>query len=171
MQSALARFPQLMTIAYNLALLGATDVQMANALDVSVKTIEYWKRTNAEFRESLLRGKLIADSEVAASLLKCALGFDYQEDQVVTFHGETQTVKITRHRPANPWAAYKWLSLRNRDHWHDTQTVDITSKKITANLNIDLSDISTDELTLLKRVIQNNPISGVADEPEPIDNE
>lgn len=169
MQSELRRNPKFFDIAFQLALLGATDAQLADAFGVSIKTIEYWKRTDTEFRKTLLNGKLLADSQQAASLFKCGLGYDYEEDVVVSYRGHNEILRVRKHRPANPWAAYKWLSLRQRDHWHDTHSVDITNKNINANISIDLTDCSPEELKLLKRIALN--AHPQTDESTPVDGE
>jgi hypothetical protein len=71
--------PEYAEQVYKLCLLGATDEEIATFFKVQEKTINNWKRYHQEFLQSLKKGKIIADAEVAASLHKRALGFEYDE--------------------------------------------------------------------------------------------
>lgn len=62
--------------------LGATDKEIAGFFEVSESTLNLWKAEYPEFSESIKKGKIIADAEVAYSLHKRAVGYQYDE---VTF--------------------------------------------------------------------------------------
>jgi len=64
---------------YKLCLLGATDAEIADFFDVEEQTINNWKIAHPKFFESIKRGKLTADAEVANSLFKRANGYQYDE--------------------------------------------------------------------------------------------
>ena len=70
--------PGMVDLGYKLALLGATDKEMAMVFEVDPVTIGYWKRTKLEFKEALQRGKIEVDMKVAESLFKCAVGYEYE---------------------------------------------------------------------------------------------
>lgn len=142
---------QTIDMMYMLALLGATDAQMAQAFGVSVMTIHNWKRSHPEVVDAVGRGKLVADARVAESLYKSALGYDYEEDVVSVYRGEAIVTRVRKHKPANAWAAARWLSLRQRALWHESTTIDITNRQIHA-LEMDLSKFSTEELALLEKL-------------------
>src|ERR1041384_7074197 len=57
---------------FELALLGLTDDELAEALGISERTLENWKLRHPEFLEALKRGKSLADAEVAHSLYRRA---------------------------------------------------------------------------------------------------
>lgn len=59
--------------------LGATDKETADFFDVTEQTINNWKSEHPEFFESIKKGKIIADAEVAHSLHKRAIGYQYDE--------------------------------------------------------------------------------------------
>lgn len=59
--------------------LGATDKEIADFFDVEESTINNWKKAHPEFLESIKKGKIIADAEVAHSLHKRAIGYQYDE--------------------------------------------------------------------------------------------
>ena len=65
--------------AFKLALLGATDKEMADLWNVNPDTVHEWKKVHPEFSESINSGKVKADAEVAKSLYKRALGYQYDE--------------------------------------------------------------------------------------------
>lgn len=59
--------------------LGATDKEIADFFEVEESTINNWKIAHPEFLESIKKGKIIADAEVAHSLHKRAIGYKYDE--------------------------------------------------------------------------------------------
>lgn len=64
---------------FRLALLGATDKEMAGIWQVDESTVNNWKLAHPEFLESINAGKIEADAKVAASLYKRAIGYEYRE--------------------------------------------------------------------------------------------
>jgi len=102
-------------MAYQLCFLGATDQQLANALNVSEQTINTWKKKHPDFLESINRGKLYADALVAHALYKTALG-----QHVTIEHRETKqgiTLKTTRTVLPNFNAQRFWLTNRQPKLW------------------------------------------------------
>jgi transposase-like protein len=127
-------------LAYSLALLGATDEIIAEALDITPSTLYEWKNKYTRFSEALRRGKIQADAEVASALHKRATGFSYDE---VTFErielGEdfTPTEKspvktnaykkkvVTKYVPPDTGAATLWLKNRQKELWRDRHELGI----------------------------------------------
>ena len=70
--------PKYDLIAYQLTLLGATDKQLAEAFSVSERTINNWKEnedgSESSFMQSIKKGKIAADGEIAHSLYQRAIG-------------------------------------------------------------------------------------------------
>ena len=137
--------PKFNNIVYQLSLLGATDKELANALSVCEKTINNWKESESEFLQSIKKGKEIADAEVAESLYKRAIGYEYDEVSEETRKGQVISKKVTTKKmPADVAAINIWLKNRRgkiKDNegqrWADKQEVDHTTKgeslnKITA---------------------------------------
>jgi len=136
--------------AFQLALLGATDRQIANVMGCNVQTIDYWKRTKEVFRDALKRGKMQADAKVAEAFFKRATGYTYQEEKaLINKKGEVVTTTITRHVPCDPWSAHKWLSCRQRETWTDVQRTEIMQTNVNIT-KIDLTGFSTEELKVIK---------------------
>lgn len=107
--------------AYKLCLLGLTDAQLADFFGVCEATINNWKKEHPSFLESLKKGKLIADAEVAASTFKRATGFQSveikEETGIVGGSEVNKTTVITKEVPPDTGAAAFWLKIRQRDVW------------------------------------------------------
>ena len=107
------------------ALLGATDKDLASVFEVSLSTIEAWKRDKVEFLNALKRGKEQADSEVASKLFHRATGYEHPEDDIRTVSmgdGAGSEIVITptvKHYPPDTTAAIFWLKNRRPDLWRD----------------------------------------------------
>lgn len=59
--------------AFQLALLGATDAEMADSLRINLTTFYRWKNQFSSFADAISEGKLKADGSVAASLYQSAM--------------------------------------------------------------------------------------------------
>lgn len=110
--------------------LGATDGEIADFFDVEESTINNWKIAHPEFLESIKKGKIIADAEVAHSLHKRAKGYQYDEvtyekigageDQIEVGEEGMEAVKqdifkkkvVTKEVPPDVAAANIWLKNR-----------------------------------------------------------
>ena len=64
--------------AKKLAALGATDVEIADFFEVSVKTLIRWKASHPEFCLALKAGKEIADARVEQRLYERAVGYSVE---------------------------------------------------------------------------------------------
>lgn len=99
--------------------LGATDAQIADFLGIAESTLNLWKTKEPQFMESIRRGKLIADAEVAESLYKRATGYEHPEDKIFNDSGKPMIVPTIKHYPPDTAAAFIWL--KNRAGWKDKQ--------------------------------------------------
>jgi hypothetical protein len=137
--------------AFRLALLGATDREIAGVMGVDVCTIEYWKRTKPDFLEALNQGKLEADSRVAESIYRCAVGYEWEEEQAIAYKGEVTIVKVKRRKGPDAWAGMKWLNIRQRSRWADVSRTEVTQTNVNIN-KLDLSGMTVEELELIKSI-------------------
>ena len=80
------------------ASLGLVDEEIAIVLGISPRTLNYWKKSNPDFLQSLKRGKLKADFQVTKSLYEKAKS------------GDTGAIIF-------------WLKNRRPDLWRDKQDV------------------------------------------------
>lgn len=74
--------------------LGATDKEIADFFDVEESTINNWKIAHPEFLESCKDGKIKADAEVANSLYKRAIGYQYRETTFEKIGPKEDTIEV-----------------------------------------------------------------------------
>lgn len=110
--------------AEKLCLLGSTDKDMADFFDVSESTINLWKQKHPEFSESIKRGKISADANVASRLYKRAIGYEHDEDKIFNNNGEPLIVPTTKHVQPDTTAAIFWLKNRQPKMWRDKQEIE-----------------------------------------------
>lgn len=105
--------------AFKLCLLGATDADLADFFDVNEDTINEWKKVHPTFSESLKKGKLVADANVANRLYQRALGYEHEEDEIFNYRGKPVVVPTVKHYPPDATSAIFWLKNRQKDKWRD----------------------------------------------------
>lgn len=108
-------------LVYKLALLGSTEEEMADILQVAPSTFSKWKKDFPEFSETLTRGKDIADAEIAESMFNRAKGWRHRIDKPVTLNGVIQMVTVEEAFPPDTKAATIWLTNRQGRRWRDKQ--------------------------------------------------
>ena len=114
--------------AFRLCLLGATDEELADFFHIQVSTLNKWKKAHPDFVESIKKGKVEADSNVAESLYKRALGYSHPDVHISNFQGEITVTDITKHYPPDTGAAFIWLKNRQPDKWKDKSDVGVEFK-------------------------------------------
>lgn len=117
--------PEYAKQAFHLALLGATDVNLAAALGVDVSTVERWKKRYPEFCGALKRGKDEADAMVAKSLYRRALGYSHDAVKILTVAdganqgSHVEQVPYVERYPPDTTACIFWLKNRQPEAWRD----------------------------------------------------
>lgn len=114
--------------AYKLCLLGATDAEMADFFQIAESTLNLWKQAQPIFMESITRGKLLADAEVAEKLFHRAKGYSHDAVKIFNDSGREMVVPYTEHYPPDTQAASLWLRNRQPKKWRDKQEIDHTSQ-------------------------------------------
>ena len=112
-------------LVYWMAKNGLIDEQIAKELKISESTLNLWKQKHIEFSESIKKGKDIIDVLVEGSLLKRALGFDYEEvtrernkdGKIVIFK------KVKKYMPSDVTALIFWLKNRKPNEWRDRKEI------------------------------------------------
>ncbi len=74
-----AYLPEYNEQAYKICLLGATNETLAEFFGICPATLKKWMKKYPVFGESVRKGKLIADANVAGNLYKRAVGYNYQQ--------------------------------------------------------------------------------------------
>ena len=93
--------------AMSLCLLGATDQEMADFFSVSEQTINTWKGKHPSFLESIRKGKIEADANVAVRLYEKAMDSDFQSMAL-------------------------WLKNRRPNDWRETRHIKVDTVQHTA---------------------------------------
>lgn len=142
-------------VIVEMALLGATEAQIAKALDVSWNTFATWKNSNPELLETLKGAKEQADDVVCKSLYKRALGYSHPDVHISNFQGEITVTPITKHYPPDTVACIFWLKNRQPLNWRE---------KADNGLTQTMGDAS-----IIVNVFQNSPASAKPVFPVAID--
>lgn len=73
--------PILDRAAFQLALLGLSNQEMADCFNISIQTFHSWTERHPSFLEAINKGRLPADGEVAASLYRRAIGMTVRKER------------------------------------------------------------------------------------------
>lgn len=115
--------PEMYRQVEELAKLGATNEQIADFFDISVKTLEYWMRMDEEFKRRRKRGGMVADMKVVESLYRRATGYTYKETEGKVYKGQLITYTVEKEAVPDVTACIFWLKNRQRAQWADVQNV------------------------------------------------
>jgi hypothetical protein len=113
--------PEFAEQARKLCQLGATDLEIANFFEVNLSTINRWKISQAEFCESIKRGKDVADDLVEDRLFARATGYSHDATKIFMPAGAAEPVyaPYVEHHAPDTTAAIFWLKNRRPDRWRD----------------------------------------------------
>lgn len=130
-----------------MAKLGATDIELAQALKVSLGTIELWARQHPQFLRAVKPPKEVANGRCEQSLFKRANGYSYESEELFQVPYEEEIPQgtnqdgstkppiiirskrivrepVIKHVPPDPTSLIFWLKNRKRDHWRDYKAVE-----------------------------------------------
>ena len=116
--------------ARKLCLMGYIDTELADFFNVSVSTLNLWKKTHIKFSESLKAGKEFADMEVTASLYERATGYSHTETKVFCNQGDITTHDIQKIYPPDPLSIKYWLNNRQPERWRERVEAEQTGSNI-----------------------------------------
>lgn len=105
--------------AAKLCTLGATDEDLADFFEVSVRTIIRWKSEHEDFCQALKVAKCEADDRVERSLYQRAVGYSFDSEKVFNNRGEIVRAKTREHCPPDVTAQIFWLKNRRPEDWRD----------------------------------------------------
>jgi hypothetical protein len=104
--------------------LGATDAEIAEFFDVCEATVNNWKIKEPQFLESLKRGKMLADMNVAESLYKKANGYERNGVKVFQHQGNPVIVPYIEHYPPDTAAIMAWLNNRRPKQFRNKHEIE-----------------------------------------------
>ena len=122
--------------ATKLARLGATDKEIADFFNVTEQTLNNWKIKEPQFFESIKKGKIESDINVANSLYKRAIGYTTTEKKTEELpDGNTKLTFVEKEVIPDVAAINIWLKNRRGrikddegQRWADKQEIDHSSK-------------------------------------------
>jgi methyl coenzyme M reductase gamma subunit len=129
--------PEYAAVARKLCTLGATDVELADFLGCSDRTIYRWQAQFPEFARAMKAGKEAADDRVERSLYHRATGYTYEAEEVFQFQGEIVRTTVRKHIPPDATAMIFWLKNRRPAEWRDVHRIEHTHR---------IENLSDDEL-------------------------
>lgn len=101
---------------------GLTDEQIADNMEIDVRTLYRWKNKHSQICQSLKKNKGIADYQVQNALFKSATGYtETHTTQKVTKDGDVVDYEVTTYYPPNPTSIIYWLKNRKPNEWRDKQ--------------------------------------------------
>lgn len=119
---------------------GASDIQIAGNLKISMSTFYEHLNKYTEFSDTLKKGRDIVDNKVENALLKRALGYEATEEflEIKTVNGVENKVlrKNKKHIPADVGASIFWLKNRKSNKWRDKP-----DEVINENIEIKISGV------------------------------
>jgi hypothetical protein len=105
--------------AEKLCKLGATDKELADFFDIAESTLNLWKNEHPKFMESIKKGKVFADANVAESLYRRATGYSHPDVDIRVIDDQIIQTRITKHYPPDTPAGIFWLKNRQKHKWRD----------------------------------------------------
>ena len=110
---------------------GLIDEQIAGKLGISMTTFYRWQTEHREFREALKKGKAPVDIAVENSLLKRAMGYEYEEvmTEIIEMPDGSKRrhiKKTTKQVIPDVTAQIYWLNNRRPDRWRNRPASDST---------------------------------------------
>lgn len=113
--------PEFSRLAQKMTRLGATNMEVADALEINVLTLYRWSATNKEFCNALKVGKEEADERVESSLYVRATGYSHEETHVSNFQGQITLTPMVKYYPPDATSMIFWLKNRRPKQWRDKQ--------------------------------------------------
>lgn len=100
---------------------GLTDKQIAEKMRITTTTLYDWLKKYPSISDALKKGKAPVDVEVENALLKRALGFEYEETEIITEKvdgvSRTRVKKVKKYALPDTGAIIFWLKNRKPDAW------------------------------------------------------
>lgn len=137
--------PSFCLVAHKMVQAGATDREVAEALNISESSLYLYKHKHPEFSESLRLGKESADDRVEMSLYRRAIGYQHDAIKIMQYEGHVIVEPYVEFVPPDVGAAKMWLINRRPDVWRDR--VDV------ANTVSFLDKLNIDELKQVRDAI------------------
>ncbi len=117
--------------------LGATDKEIGDFFNVTETTINNWKIAEPSFFESIKRGKIEADMNVANSLYKRATGYEHTDTHFSSYEGVVTATKYTKHYAPDTAAVMAWLNNRRPQNYRSKQYTETTNTNYNHEISLE----------------------------------
>lgn len=108
--------------------MGATDMELARAFDVSFGVIKQWQVKYEQFADACRVGQDYADNKVRRALYLRSVGYEYDAVKILsTKEGIVETPYI-EHVPPDIGAIKYWLNNRQPEEWAERSRSEVTGK-------------------------------------------
>jgi len=100
---------------------GLINKQIAHKMGINNATLYEWQGRFPDFADAIKKGKKVIDEQVENSLLKRAMGYQYEEETWLKNHdGEMVVVKkVLKSQAPDVTAQIFWLKNRNPKEWRE----------------------------------------------------
>ena len=100
---------------------GNINKEIAHKMGINIATLYEWQIRFPDFADAIKKGKEVIDEQVENSLLKRAMGYQYEEITLgKNQHGELIVVKkVMKSQAPDVTAQIFWLKNRNPKEWRD----------------------------------------------------
>lgn len=114
--------------------LGATDVEVARGLGISLSCLWRWQATHETFFRAFLEGKDHCDDRVERALYQRAVGYSHPDLHISSYQGQPVVVPYIKHIPPDVGAASRWLKSRRKDQWGESQELTLKGDDVFADM-------------------------------------
>lgn len=118
--------PEYATAAAEMCRLGATDMEVARGLGISLSTLWHWQSSQEDFFRAFLEGKDFCDDRVQRSFYQRAVGYSYPDLHISSYQGKPVVVPYLKHIPGDVGAQSRWLKSRRKDQWADKTEINLS---------------------------------------------
>lgn len=100
---------------------GLINKEIAQKMGINNATLYEWQGRFPDFADAIKKGKKVIDEQVENSLLKRAMGYQYEEETWAKNHdGEMEVVKkVLKSQAPDVTAQMFWLKNRKPKEWRD----------------------------------------------------
>ncbi|PUA40656.1 transposase [Paenibacillus elgii] len=114
---------------------GLTNEQMSEKLGIHPASWYEYASKHPAFAELINWGKSVTINRVENSLLKAAMGYEYEEIKTIVEEDKngkkrTRIEKVKRHQPPNPTAMIFYLKNRAPNEWNDRREIIVDTKAL-----------------------------------------
>lgn len=111
--------PEFVDQVRKLALIGATDEQIADFFGIAVTTLHTWVERHPTFSEARKSGKADIDAQVEQSLFRRATGYSHPAVKIMQYEGNVIETPYIEHYPPDATSMIFWLKNRQPQRWRD----------------------------------------------------